>query len=238
MRSPVSRSSRATIAALARQLTAMACSRAWPAGEQVAPVGVEPFEEVGVAEQAVFHHLGIAGAELALRQRVEQRGVGHHQDRLIERADQVLAVAGVDRGLAADGRIDLGEQRRRHLHVVDAAAHDRRRQTRRDRRPRRRRAPPRYRRARSWPRAVRRKHAQACGSSCCSRRPAPSTRRDADAGARKRCFRRREMMARHRLVGDDRDLASRPELGDSLAERRDQAAADRRCHRRGRRARH
>ena len=49
---------------------------------------------------------------------------------------------------------------------------------------------------------------------------------DADAGARKRCFRRREMMARHRLVGDDRDLASRPQRCDPLAERRDQAAPD------------
>ncbi len=63
------------------------------AGEQVAPVGLEPGEERGVAEQPVFRHLGIAGAEFALRQRVEQRGVGDHQDRLIERADQVLAVA-------------------------------------------------------------------------------------------------------------------------------------------------
>ena len=125
IRSPVSRSSRATIAALARQLTAMACSRARPAGEQVAPVGVEPLEETRVAQQAVFHHLGIAGAEFALRQRVEQRGVGHHQDRLIERADQILALAGVDRGLTADRGIDLRQQRGRHLHVIDAAANDR-----------------------------------------------------------------------------------------------------------------
>ena len=74
-----------------------------------------------IAEQAVFHHLGVTGAQLALRQGVEQRGVGNHQDRLIERADQVLALAGVDRGLAADRRIDLGQQRGRHLHVIDAA---------------------------------------------------------------------------------------------------------------------
>ena len=33
-------------------------------------------------------------------------------------------------------------------------------------------------------------------------------------------------MARHRLIGDDRDLASRPEPGDPLAERREQAAPD------------
>ena len=34
-------------------------------------IGLEPVEEGGVAEQAVFRHLGIAGAELARRQRVE-----------------------------------------------------------------------------------------------------------------------------------------------------------------------
>ena len=45
--------------------------------------------------------------------------------RLMEGADQVLAVRGVDRGLAADRGIDLRQQRGRHLHVVDAAAHGR-----------------------------------------------------------------------------------------------------------------
>ena len=64
-RSPVSRSSRATIAALARQLAAMACSRAGAAGEDVAPVRFQPGEERGIAEQPVFGDLGIAGAEFA-----------------------------------------------------------------------------------------------------------------------------------------------------------------------------
>ena len=126
MRSPVSRSSRATIAALARQLTAIACSRAGPPANTSRQLTSSQSKNAGVAEQAVFHHLGIAGAEFALRQRVEQRGVGDHQDRLMERADQVLALAGVDRGLAADRRIDLRQQRRRHLHVVDAAPDQRR----------------------------------------------------------------------------------------------------------------
>ena len=72
----------------------MACSRACgiAAGEHVLPVRLQPGEEGGVAEQPVFGDFGIAGAELALRQRVEQRGVGDHQDRLVEGADQVLAV--------------------------------------------------------------------------------------------------------------------------------------------------
>ena len=48
-------------------------------------------------------------------------GVGDHAAWLMERADQVLAARMIDAGLAADGRIDLREQRGRHLHVVDAA---------------------------------------------------------------------------------------------------------------------
>ena len=47
--------------------------------------------------------------------------VGEHPERLVERADQVLALGEVDRGLAADGGVDLGEQRGRGLHDRDAA---------------------------------------------------------------------------------------------------------------------
>src|SRR5262245_63794841 len=39
-------------------------------------------------------------------------------------ADQVLALACVDAGLAADRRIDLGEKRGRHLHHAHAAPED------------------------------------------------------------------------------------------------------------------
>ena len=42
----------------------------------------------------------------------------------MEGADQVLAVAGVDASLAADGAIDLGEQGGRYLHVVEPAQGD------------------------------------------------------------------------------------------------------------------
>ena len=114
--------------ALPRQQTAMACSRARSAApdKHVAPVRLQPGEEGGIAEQPVFGDLGIAGAEFALRQRVEQRGVGDHQDRLMEGADQVLAVRRIDAGLAADRGIDLRQQRGRHLHEVEAAPHARR----------------------------------------------------------------------------------------------------------------
>ena len=105
-----------------------------PAGEHRAPVAFEPGEEVAVADQAVFGHLGVAGAELARAQRVEDAGVGEHQRRLVEGADQVLAERRIDRRLAADAGIDLGEQGRRDLHEAHAAPQRSRRRSRRDRR--------------------------------------------------------------------------------------------------------
>ena len=48
----------------------------------------------------------------------------------MERADEILAVARIDRGLAADRGIDLRQQRRRHLHDVEAAPQDRGREAR------------------------------------------------------------------------------------------------------------
>ena len=55
-----------------------------------------------IAEQPELCKLGIAGAEVALRQRIEQRRIGNHQDRLMKHADEIFAVARIDRGLAAD----------------------------------------------------------------------------------------------------------------------------------------
>ena len=59
-------------------------------------------KNVRVADQSDLGHLRIAGAELALRQRIERISVGKHQRRLHERADEVLAMSRVDAGLAAD----------------------------------------------------------------------------------------------------------------------------------------
>ena len=42
----------------------------------------------------------------------------------MKRADQVLALRRIDAGLAADGRIDLGEKGCRHLHHAHAAPED------------------------------------------------------------------------------------------------------------------
>ena len=67
-RSPVSRSSRADDLGLHRGSSPgdrVLARRPRRAGKHLAPVGFEPGEERGVAEQAVFGDLGIAGAELA-----------------------------------------------------------------------------------------------------------------------------------------------------------------------------
>ena len=82
---------------------------------------LEPREELRVDDHAVLDHLREAGRELARRQRRERVRVGEHRDGLVERADHVLRARVVDGGLAADRRVDLREQRRRHLHEIDAA---------------------------------------------------------------------------------------------------------------------
>ena len=63
------------------------------AGKNIGVVGLQPGEERLIAEHAIFGDFGIAGAELARRQRVEHRGIRDHQHRLVKRAEQVLAAA-------------------------------------------------------------------------------------------------------------------------------------------------
>ena len=126
-RSPSSRSSPATISAFIAQLVITA--RRSATGRQVAhcaALGFQPVEELGIADQPVFGDLGVAGEQLAPRQRRQGTGIRENQTRLVEGADQVLAVAGVDPGLAADRAVDLGQQCRRDLHEIDAAQQRRR----------------------------------------------------------------------------------------------------------------
>ena len=54
----------------------------------------------------------------------ERGDIGRDCDRLVERTDQVLPLGKVHRGLAADCRVDLREQRGRCLHHRDAAVID------------------------------------------------------------------------------------------------------------------
>src|SRR6185312_7043257 len=72
------------------------------AGKHLGPILLEPGEERRIADEAVFRHLGVARAELALAQGRERADVGEHQARLVEGADQILALPRVDAGLAAD----------------------------------------------------------------------------------------------------------------------------------------
>ena len=90
--------------------------RARVAAQQLRQVALQPLEQPGVVDDAVFDHFGEAGAILAHGQRGERVQVAQHQPRLVERPDEVLARLQVQADLAADGAVHLGEQRRRHLH--------------------------------------------------------------------------------------------------------------------------
>ena len=109
----------------------MACASACGSRATRAPIRVfEPREEGGVADRAVLDHFREARGELAIGQRAQAIGVDQHGARLVERADHVLAQRMIDAGLAADGRVDLREQRRRNLHERHAALVDRRGESR------------------------------------------------------------------------------------------------------------
>ena len=90
----------------------------------------QPVEEVRIADQPVLQDLGPAGAQLERRQGRQDIDVGQDEARLMEGPDQILAARRVDRGLAPDRGIDLGQKGRRHLHEVDAAHVERCRQPR------------------------------------------------------------------------------------------------------------
>ena len=92
--------------------------------DQRRAVRFAPRKKVGIVDQAVFDHFGIACAQLADRQSIECRRVDQDERGLIKGTDEVLARAGVDRRLAADRRIDLREQGRRDLNDRAAALDD------------------------------------------------------------------------------------------------------------------
>ena len=68
-----------------------------------------------VAQTAHLHDFAEGGPELAGRQRGQQGDVGHEGDRLVEGADQVLALRQVHGRLAAEGGVDLADQRGGYL---------------------------------------------------------------------------------------------------------------------------
>jgi hypothetical protein len=78
----------------------------------------------------VLDDLGEPRSKLALGQRSRHGRVDDDEPRLVERADHVLAQRVIDRRLAADGRVDLSQDRGRELHEVDSAHVSRRREAR------------------------------------------------------------------------------------------------------------
>ena len=86
-------------------------------------------KSAGLDVIAVLDHLVEPGAELAARQRGEDRRIDDHGVRLVEGADQVLAERMIDADLAADRAVHLRQQRRRHVHERDAAQVGGRRET-------------------------------------------------------------------------------------------------------------
>ena len=227
-RSPVSRSSAATIAALIAQLAMDRVRRARPrrCASSVGMFASSHAKNVGVADRAVLDHFGEPGAQLAVGQRRQAIGVDQHGARLVERADHVLAERMVDAGLAADRRVDLREQRGRHLHERHAALVDRGGEARRCRRRRRRRA----RSASSSARRAARAAASGDRRSVAAVlvRLAVGQQHDVDvhAALAQRRLQRREMMRGDDGVGDDH-RARAPQLRlQQLARAREQAAAD------------
>ena len=73
-----------------------------------------------VEQRPVLEHLRQAARELVVGQRREDLRIDEHHPREVERAQQVLALRQIDRDLASDRRVDLGEQRRGALHEGDA----------------------------------------------------------------------------------------------------------------------
>ena len=101
-------------------------------------VGLERREQRLVAQRGHLHDLAQRGPQLALGERPEDGDVQHDRRRVVERADQVLALGQVHAGLAADRRVHLGDERRRARRSTARPAGTSRRGTRPGPRARRR----------------------------------------------------------------------------------------------------
>ena len=203
----------------------MACSRAPPPEKISAWLASSHAKNASIAEHAVFGDFGIAGAELARRQRIQHRGIRDHQNRLVKRADQIFSMRRVDAGLAADGGIDLRQQRGRHLHEIDAAAQDRGGKARKV----------------ADHAAAERDHEVVALDFCGDQflgdvfeafiafrdlALVDDDPRRGDAGVEQRRFGPAQPMRRNVFVGDDGDPRTRPQRGDAAAQRGQHAAAD------------
>ena len=207
------------------------------ARKDIGVIFFQPGEERFVTEQSIFGDFGVAGAELARRQRIEHGSIGDHQHRLMERTDQIFSLRRVDAGLAADRGIDLRQQRSRHLHEIDAAAQDRGSKAGEV----------------ADHAAAERNHEIVALDLGCDQSLAhlfedgialgalaflDDDVRRRNSGLRQRGFGLCEPMACDGAVGHDGGARSRPQRSHSLAERWPGRRGRSRCHRRDRRARH
>ena len=127
IRAPASRSSArttSTFAHAARSTTSASApdstAAGSPGGDRRA-LGLQRREQPLVAQGGHLHGLGEGGAALPLVERREDGDVDDDRGRLVERADEVLALGQVDAGLAADRRVELRDERRRDLDEGHAA---------------------------------------------------------------------------------------------------------------------
>ena len=77
--------------------------------------------QLAAGDQRRLDDLGVARRQLRGRKRRKRGRVGDHRGRLVVGADVVLGLGQIDAGLAAVGRVDLGNQRRRNLDIAHAA---------------------------------------------------------------------------------------------------------------------
>ena len=83
--------------------------------------GADAVPQRPAGDQRRLDDLGVPGGELLRRQRRERLRVHEDRRRLVVGADVVLGLGEVDPGLAAVGRVDLRDERRRHLDDRDPA---------------------------------------------------------------------------------------------------------------------
>ena len=84
-------------------------------------LGVGQLPQRLAGEQPRLHDLGAPLRSLGVRQRLEERRVDHDAHGPVKSADEVLAAGEVERGLAAESRVDLADERGRHWHPRNPA---------------------------------------------------------------------------------------------------------------------
>ena len=84
---------------------------------------LEAQKQFDVADDAALQRFVESGAKLAIRQRLQHRGIDQHHPRMMKRSHHVLAGNQIDSRLAADRSIHLRQHGRRNLHELDRRAY-------------------------------------------------------------------------------------------------------------------